>query len=256
MEDNFTTANLRRLSDADLEVAEHEPDVRGWTMVASDGDELGEVDDLIVDTNAMKVRYLEVEPAEKHRIGKDEALFIPIQNVDVNRDQKRVVLRGTAQTMRGMVAPGFAAQLGSRPADAGRASRLEADEVRRMTRAEEEIHVGTRPVQTGEVRVGKHVETERVRENVPVTREDVRVERRPVSGSRSAEIRASEDEIRVPIVDEEVVVEKRPIVKEEVIVGKERVQETRDVDVEARKERVDIHDDRNPDDRTPPKGER
>jgi uncharacterized protein (TIGR02271 family) len=85
----------------------------------------------------------------------------------------------------------------------------------------------------------------------------VHVERHPVSDSRTAaEIRASESEIRVPVVEEEIVVEKRPIVKEEVIVGKERVEETRPVDVEKRKEEIDIHDDRAPGDRSRTRGER
>jgi uncharacterized protein (TIGR02271 family) len=75
-------------------------------------------------------------------------------------------------------------------------------------------------------------------------REQVNIERRPVSHARSAEIRASEGEIRVPVVEEEVVIEKRPVIKEELIVSKEKVQETRPVDVEIRKEEFDVHDGR------------
>ena len=61
----------------------------------------------------------------------------------------------------------------------------------------------------------------------------------------AAEIGASTNEIRVPIVEEEVVVEKRPVVKEELVISKEQVHETRPVDVEVRKEQFDIKDDRN-----------
>jgi uncharacterized protein (TIGR02271 family) len=247
MERDFTTGNLRRLSDADLAVAENEPDVRGWTLVSSDNRELGEVDDLIVDTSAMKVRYLEIDPDQSPNAAGSEAVYVPIERVDLDRDGERVVLRrGDDAMLRSMVPAGFAAQFGPRrqtPAGV-RNGGTAGPELERMTRAEEEVHVAKRNVQAGEVRVGKHVETEHVRENVTVTRDQVNVERRPVTDARSAEIRASEGEIRVPVVEEEVVVEKRPVVKEELIISKERVQETRPVDVEVRKEKFDVHDER------------
>jgi uncharacterized protein YrrD len=42
-------------------VADGEPDIRGWDVMASDGRRLGRVDDLLVDTQANKVRYVDVE---------------------------------------------------------------------------------------------------------------------------------------------------------------------------------------------------
>ena len=55
-------AGLRALSDLDdLGIAEGEPDIRGWTVRTADGVHVGEVDDLIIDTLAMKVRYMCVE---------------------------------------------------------------------------------------------------------------------------------------------------------------------------------------------------
>jgi hypothetical protein len=44
----------------DFKIAEGEPDVRGWDVKGADGKKLGEVEDLLVDTGAMKVRYMEV----------------------------------------------------------------------------------------------------------------------------------------------------------------------------------------------------
>jgi uncharacterized protein (TIGR02271 family) len=98
-------------------------------------------------------------------------------------------------------------------------------------------------VQAGEVGVRKTVETEHVRETVPVTREEVTIERRPVQGGRTAagaEIR--EEEVRIPIVDEDVVVEKRIVPKEEIVVRKNAVEETRTVEADLRKERAMIDD--------------
>ena len=45
----------------DFRVASGDPDVRGWEVVGSDGGKIGEVDELLVDTRAMKVRYLDVD---------------------------------------------------------------------------------------------------------------------------------------------------------------------------------------------------
>jgi uncharacterized protein (TIGR02271 family) len=245
MEDNATTNNLRRLSDADLEVAQDEPDVRGWTVIDQAGEEWGDVEDLIVDAAAMKVRYLQIDPDDDHETSNGGALYVPIDRVDLDRKEKRVILRGTAAAIREMIPGDLESRLSSgretervvRRTDAARGN----DEVERLTRAEEEVRIGKRAVQTGEVLVGKHVETGRVHEEVSVARDEVRVERRPVAeGRTSGEIGASDREIRVPIMEEEVVVEKRPVVKEEIVISKERVEESRPVDVEVRKEEFDI----------------
>jgi len=248
MEDNATTNNLRRLSDADLEVAKDEPDVRGWTVIDQAGDEWGEGDDLIVDASAMKVRYLQIEPDDDHQTDDERALYVPIESADLDRKEKRVILRGTAESIRGLASADIESRVTSgretervvRRAEPSLDTR-DTDAVERMTRAEEEVRIGKRSVQTGEVMVGKHVETGRVHQEVSVARDEVRVERRPVTEGRAAdEIGASEREIRVPIMEEEVVVEKRPIVKEELVISKERVEESRPVDVEVRKEEFDI----------------
>lgn len=62
----------------DFEVAEGDPDVRGWHVYARDGVRVGEVDELLVDTEALKVRYLDVEltPAEDAR--EDRHVLIPV----------------------------------------------------------------------------------------------------------------------------------------------------------------------------------
>jgi len=46
---------------ADFKVASGDPDVRGWNVIGSDGRTIGEVNDLLVDTAALRVRYLDVE---------------------------------------------------------------------------------------------------------------------------------------------------------------------------------------------------
>lgn len=60
---NTTSAGqLVHLDDLDdFKIAEGEPDIRGWDVRGTDGNKLGEVADLLVDTGAMKVRYIEVK---------------------------------------------------------------------------------------------------------------------------------------------------------------------------------------------------
>jgi uncharacterized protein (TIGR02271 family) len=125
-------------------------------------------------------------------------------------------------------------------------------EAARVTRSAEELRIGKRRVQVGEVVVHKTVETEQVHE--PVTRqvERVHVERRAVEDERpgTIEARVEGDEIRIPITEEEVVVEKRPVVKEEIVITKDVAQQTETVDAELRRERVEVEgdavDDRDP----------
>ena len=112
-----------------------------------------------------------------------------------------------------------------------------------ITRAEEELSVGKRPVAAGEVLLRKTVETEHRTERVPITREEVTIDRRPVDEPRAAgDIEIGEERISVPVTEEEVTVEKRPVVKEEIIVKKHAVEDTETVDADLRKERVEIDD--------------
>ena len=109
----------------------------------------------------------------------------------------------------------------------------------RLTLSEEQLSVGKRQVSAGEVQLNKRVETEHVRESVPVMREEVTIERRPLSANADINADIGEDEIRIPLMAEEVVVEKRVVPTEEVIVSKRAVQEEKTVEADLRRERVD-----------------
>jgi len=106
---------------------------------------------------------------------------------------------------------------------------------------EEELHAQKRPVEAGEVRVRKEVTTEHKTLEVPVRHEEVVIERHAVSGQKasSGDIREGE-EIRIPVMDEEVNVQKTAVVKEEVNVGKRVVQDTERVGGEVRKENIRV----------------
>ncbi|MEG3193797.1 YsnF/AvaK domain-containing protein, partial [Lysobacter sp. D1-1-M9] len=92
----------------------------------------------------------------------------------------------------------------------------------------------------GEVDVRKTVETERVAKTVPVSHEEVTVERRPVTGATPRGGKISEDEVRIPLSAEEAVVEKRTVPKEEVVIRKQTVQGEQKVEADLKRERVDV----------------
>jgi len=120
----------------------------------------------------------------------------------------------------------------------------------RLTLSEEQLAVGKRQVQAGEAAVRKTVETEHVRRSVPVQREEVVVERRPISGDRASDVDIREDEVRIPLMAEEVVVEKRAVPTEEIVIQKRVVTEEREVEADLRRERVDDSELRNTTSRT------
>jgi len=105
---------------------------------------------------------------------------------------------------------------------------------------EEQLHASKRPVEKGEVRVRKEVRTETKTLEVPVEREEVVIERRPVrKNATDADFREGE-EIRIPVREEMVEVTKTPVVTEEVKVGKRTVRDTEQVSAQVRKEQVKI----------------
>ena len=114
----------------------------------------------------------------------------------------------------------------------------------RLVLSEEQLSVGKRQVSAGEVGVRKTVETEHVRETVGLMREEVTIERHPVSAD-SANLRDAtigEDEIRVPLMREEAVVEKRVVPTEEIVLNKRAVTEEQNVEADLRRERAVVDD--------------
>jgi len=128
----------------------------------------------------------------------------------------------------------------SRTIDQDRTSRTVDQDRKTLTRSEEELNVGKREVRTGEGRISKHVETEHVREPITKRHEELVVERRPVEAGARGDASIHDEEVRVPLKEEEVVVEKRPMVKEELVVGKRMVEERDQVEADVRREKVDI----------------
>jgi uncharacterized protein (TIGR02271 family) len=112
----------------------------------------------------------------------------------------------------------------------------------RMQRSEEELGTGVRKREAGSMNVRKSVRTEREQVRVPRRREEVDVERVPV-GREVAEAEIGEsEEFVVRVFEEEVVVSKRVVLKEEIRLRKRVVEEVEVVEVDLRKEEVEIDD--------------
>jgi uncharacterized protein (TIGR02271 family) len=97
-------------------------------------------------------------------------------------------------------------------------------------------------VSRGEVRIRKEVITETETVQVPVTREELVIERRPVDQATPATGSIGESEIRIPLSEERASVDTSTVVREEVAVGKKPVQEVRDVTGEVRREELVVED--------------
>src|ERR671913_242629 len=112
----------------------------------------------------------------------------------------------------------------------------------RVQRTEEELAAGTREREAGQLKVRKRVRTDRESIEVPTRREEVTVERVPVEGE-ATEAEIGEDEVVVPVTEEEVVVGKRPVVKEEVRVRKDVIEDTEVVEEDVRREEIEVEDE-------------
>jgi uncharacterized protein (TIGR02271 family) len=129
--------------------------------------------------------------------------------------------------------------------DAGeRGSDLQDTDDLRVQRSEEEVRVGTRGREVGAVKVRKSVRTDREQVRVPKRREEIDIERVPGQGREASGVEIGEDDevVVVQVLEEEVMVSKRVVVKEEIRLRKKVVEDEELVEVDLRKEEVDIED--------------
>ena len=210
----------------DFKVADGDPDIRGWDVMTQDGRTVGEVDELLVDTSAMKVRYIAID-LDDDVAGSDRKVLVPIGAAQLDADDERVLVIGISaeqfatlpeyrreafdrdfetsllSSYDGERDTGRAADTaqvtstGSSPTqDDLYASRLFDDQnffgagrgprEARVTRSEEELSIGKRQVQAGDVEVRKTVEMEEVQSDL--RREPIDVDERGRTKSSRAAI--------------------------------------------------------------------
>jgi len=116
-----------------------------------------------------------------------------------------------------------------------------------MTRSEERLNVGTQTREAGRARLRKHVVTEQQTVSVPVTREEVTIDREPITDANVGEAMdgpaISEEEHEVTLRAERPVVEKEAVPVERVRLGTETRTEHETVGGEVRKEQIEVDAD-------------
>ncbi len=114
---------------------------------------------------------------------------------------------------------------------------------------EERLNVDKENVETGEASVDKHVVEEEQEFDVPVEREEVTIERRPVNEKVDEDFNANDDDsVHIPLHEERLNVDKENVVSEEIVIKKNKVQDTEHVSEKVRHEEADIN---NPTDDNP-----
>lgn len=185
----------------------------GRTLVSSDGSEIGQISDV-------GANYAHVSTGI---LGMGRDYYVPFDAIDYcTRD--RCFLNVTIERARTM---GWdkkpEERAGMAPAERGFPTEAERG-VRRIPLRAEELEVHKHREQVGEVVISKHVVEEKRTIEVPVTHEEVTVERRDIPDQPTEQAPSEEGEVyRVPIYEERVDVEKHPVVDEELLVSKEEV---------------------------------
>jgi uncharacterized protein (TIGR02271 family) len=240
-------------------VATH-PDVRtGMTAYTIDGEKLGTVERIDEDNITIEkgwffhkdfiVSYDDIQDVREdqvilrhRRVDFEERR---VEDLEESRESGSTGTRAEMEDYRLGRGEGLSGYGTSREREEGLGEygrgRVEEEETRIPIR-EEELEAQKRE-REGEVRIHKDVHTETEHLEVPVRKEEVRVERVPVEEGRAeaaGEAAFREEEVRIPITEEEVEVTKRPVVKEELRVRKETSTEQRDVSGEVRKEEVRV----------------
>jgi len=244
--------------------------VRNWqgsTMVDRDGDRIGNIDAIYVDDQTGEPEWALVNTG----IFGTRSTFVPIAQASAHRDQvqvpyeKQLIKDAPNMDPDGHLSEQeeqelwrhYGLEYGSGHEAAGTITSEDRDTVGRdtsgpttddaMTRSEEELRVGTQSRERGRVRLRKYVTTETQQVTVPVQREEVRVEREPITDANLDDATSgpaiSEEEHEVTLHEEEAVVEKRVVPRERVRLDKDTVTDERQVSEEVRKEQIQVDDD-------------
>ena len=227
----------------------------GYEVYDRSGEKIGKVDDLFVDEND-NPEYIGVKIGF---LGTSSTL-IPMDLVTVDESAGRLDVATDKETAKNgpafdddrEITPDYENQVYSyyglqrsetsaEPAAYGAYTRETTDDELRVQRSEEELRAGTREREAGAINVRKRVVTDREQMEVPTRHEEVTVDRVPVEGE-ATEAEIGEDEVVIPVTEEEVVVEKRPVAKEEIRIRKDVVEDTEVVEEDVRREEVEVDD--------------
>jgi uncharacterized protein (TIGR02271 family) len=235
---------------------------RGRNMVDGDGDKLGKIDEIYLDaqtdrpewalvtTGLFGTRSTFVPLAQASESGDDE-IRVPYDKAQVKDAPNVEAEHELSQDEEADLYRHYGLDYGEDRSDTGLpeghagnghdTSGPNTDEA--MTRSEEELAVGTRRREAGKARLRKYVVTEQVQTTVPVQREEVRIEREPITDANVDQATdgpaISEEEHEVTLHAEEPVVDKQVVPKERVRLEKDTFTEEQTVCDEVRKEQIE-----------------
>ncbi|NYE10457.1 PRC and DUF2382 domain-containing protein [Actinomadura citrea] len=110
-----------------------------------------------------------------------------------------------------------------------------------ITRSEEQMRIGTERHEAGRVRVRKWIETEMVEQTIPVSHEEIRIDREPIAGGRpDPQVTIAEADQEIILYEERPVISKETVPVERVRLRTEQVQDEQTVRGELRKERIEV----------------
>jgi uncharacterized protein (TIGR02271 family) len=244
---------------------------RGRTMLDRDGDKIGKIDDIYEDKRTGQPEWALVNTG----LFGTKKTFVPLRGASpVGEDVRVPVEKAHVKDAPGIDADGELSETEERQlfthydlgyetgsgyeGDADRDTDVDAstgnghdvsgpttDDA--MTRSEEELRVGTERREAGRARLRKYVTTENVTQSVPVQREEVRVEREPITDANADQAldgpEISEEEHEVTLHTEEPVVEKRTVPKERLRLDKDVHTDEETVSEEVRKEQIEAEGD-------------
>jgi uncharacterized protein (TIGR02271 family) len=230
---------LKKLHSSDYHVADDSTDIRGWKLHDTTGGVIGRVDDLMFDPAAKEVRYALVELDGGRRVN------IPIGEIAIDDHNHRVTATGynidRLSTMREYTDTDIDDTVERdyyrdyNPDWKGdtmdyTSSRYRGDLPQRIQLIEEQLRVGKREVETGQVQIGKRAVEEQVSEQVELGQERLEIDRRevnkPVEGAAAI---GDNQTINVTLFGEEAVAGKQAFVKEEIDVNKVRDTRTENI---------------------------
>ena len=94
---------LQELGESDFEIVDGQPDIRGWDVKNESDQTIGEVEELILDAQLRKVRYLLVDMEDNDLDLDDRQVLVPIGFAELDQEEEEVLLRGITKDQLGQL---------------------------------------------------------------------------------------------------------------------------------------------------------
>jgi len=269
--ENSANARLEELHGSGYEIADGQPNIKGWDIKDVSGKQIGDVHDLIFNPDTYKVLYIVVDLDDNEfNLDDDKKVLVPIGLAQLHEKDDDVILPNVTAAQlsqlpayeKGNITPQTESAISGIFAGGAVAATAGADfyqhenfndakfygrreqntgDVTSIPIIEEKMEVGKREVETGGVRLKSRVVQENIEENVNLRSEHVHVEQTPVNRpATAADLETfKEGTIEMKEYAEVPVVNKEAFVTGEVSLEKEVLENNQTVEGTVRKTEVD-----------------